>query len=68
MPQATVKHFDPETRSGTLLLDSQEEVEFDARVFHASGLMELRLGQRVRLEVEDSGEGKRATRLDLVSF
>lgn len=64
MPQGTVKQFDAETRSGTLLLDNQEELEFDAHVFYASGLLELRLGQRVRLEYE----GKRITSIQLVSF
>jgi cold shock CspA family protein len=68
MPQATVKHFDPETGAGTLMLDSKEEVTFDGGVFGASGLLELRLGQRVRLEYDDSGDTKRATKLDLVSF
>lgn len=68
MPQGTVKHFNPETRTGTLLLDSKEELEFSAPVFHAAGLMELRIGQRVRLELEGSGEDKRVTSIHLVSL
>lgn len=68
MPQATVQHFDPETGSGTLLLDSKEEVTFDAAAFSASGLRELRIGQRVRLEMDDSGEAKRATSVQIVSL
>ena len=68
MPQGTVKSYDKETATGTLLLDSQEEVSFDAPTFLASGLRELRLGQRVRLEIEAADEGKRVTMIDLVSF
>ena len=68
MPQGTVKHFDTATKTGTILLDNQEELPFDADTFWASGLLELRLGQRVRFEVEGSGENRRLRQLDLVSF
>lgn len=68
MPQGTVKMFDPETRTGSVLTDAQEEVLIDAEAFAASGLMELRLGQRVRFEVDDAGETHMARRLNLVSL
>ena len=68
MPQGTVKHFDIQTRTGTVLLDDQRELPFDAETFTASGLIELRLGQRVRFEIEDTGEDKRVRELQLVSF
>jgi cold shock CspA family protein len=56
MPQGTVKHFDIETDTGTVLLDNADELTIDAETFAASGLLELRLGQRVRFEVdEDQG-------------
>lgn len=68
MPQGTVKHFDLETRTGTVLLDSQEELPIDAETFARSGLLELRLGQRVRFELEEDTDARRVTDLRLVSL
>jgi hypothetical protein len=53
--QATVRRFDPRTRAGDLLLDDGSVLEFPASAFDASGLRLLRLGQRVRLDVDDTG-------------
>ena len=53
--QATVATFDPESRSGTALLDDGTEVSFDAAAFDASGLRLLRLGQRITLERDADG-------------
>jgi cold shock CspA family protein len=68
MPQGTVKHFDVETGTGTILLDNQDELPIDAEAFAASGLLELRLGQRVRFEIDSSGEVRRARDLNIVSL
>ncbi len=68
MPQGTIKHFDHETRTGTLVTDSLEELSYDAETFAASGLIELRLGQRVRFDVEGDGDARRVQRLHLVSL
>lgn len=69
MPQGTVKAFDPESRSGTVVLDDQTELAFDRATFMASGLLELRLGQRVRFAVDDhGGERPRVRDLQLVSL
>jgi hypothetical protein len=59
--QGTVATFDPVTRTGTLLLDDGTELAFPAAAFDASGLRLLRLGQRVRVEHDDSGQIKRIT-------
>lgn len=64
MPQGTVKTFDPETCTGSLVLDDQTEYPIDPETFLASGLVDLRLGQRVRFELTDD----RIEALDLVSF
>ena len=53
--QGTVRHYDPRTRTGDVLLDDGSVLAFPARAFDASGLRLLRLGQRVRLEVDDDG-------------
>jgi 2-phospho-L-lactate guanylyltransferase len=59
--QATVRSFDPTTRSGDLLLDDGSELDFAAAAFDASGLRLLRLGQRVRIETDDAGRVLRLT-------
>jgi cold shock CspA family protein len=68
MPQGTVKHFDPETFTGTVLTDGQEELPFDSETFRTSGRLELRLGQRVRFHVEEGEGGKRVKNLQIVSL
>ncbi|MDP8969359.1 MAG: cold shock domain-containing protein [Actinomycetota bacterium] len=68
MPQGTVKHFDLETGTGTILLDNQDEVPIDAEAFTATGLNELRLGQRVRFDIEQEGGAMRVRRLNIVSL
>jgi hypothetical protein len=53
--QATVRTFDPRTRTGDVLLDDGRAMAFPARAFDASGLRLLRLGQRVRLRLDSDG-------------
>jgi 2-phospho-L-lactate guanylyltransferase len=48
--QGTVSTFDPDTRTGSLLLDDGTQVDFGRNAFDLSGLRLLRLGQRVRIE------------------
>ncbi|MFC0862489.1 hypothetical protein ACFHYQ_09290 [Sphaerimonospora cavernae] len=47
--QATVKVFEPETRSGSVFLDDGTEMPFDAEAFDAGPLRHLRSGQRVNI-------------------
>ena len=55
--QATSYTYDPETRTGSVLLDDGTPLAFDAAAFDAGGLRLLRPGQRVRIEVENGGTG-----------
>ncbi|MFG2318716.1 hypothetical protein [Streptomyces tendae] len=74
--QATAYTYDPESRSGQVLLDDGTPVPFDAAAFDAGGLRLLRPGQRVRIETEDtgtdagpeSGSGRRITLVTLQTF
>jgi 2-phospho-L-lactate guanylyltransferase len=59
--QATVRSFDPDTHAGELLLDDGSPLSFPARAFDASGLRLLRLGQRVRVEIDATGVVTRVT-------
>jgi cold shock CspA family protein len=62
--QGTVKTFETSTGTGTLLDDALVEHVIDREAFAASGLMELRVGQRVRFELEDD----RVAHLNIVSL
>ncbi|MDT9683890.1 hypothetical protein RND61_17720 [Streptomyces sp. TRM76323] len=66
--QATAYTYDPETRTGSVLLDDGTPVEFDAEAFDAGGLRLLRSGQRVRIETEGEGGALRITLVTLQTF
>jgi len=59
--QATVASYDPNTRSGRVLLDDGTAVSFDEAAFDAGGMRLLRSGQRVRLDVDGAGRVTRVT-------
>ncbi len=63
--QATVRIFDPVTRSGSVLLDDGTEMAYDAKAFDSGGLRFARPGQRVALRVDPEG---RITALTLSTF
>jgi len=62
--QGTVKAFDVETRSGSVLLDDGTELPFDAEAFAAGGLRLARFGQRVNLAMD----GDRVSVVTLSTF
>ncbi|MYZ36316.1 MULTISPECIES: hypothetical protein [unclassified Streptomyces] len=66
--QATSYTYDSKTRSGSVLLDDGTPLEFDAAAFDAGGLRMLRVGQRVRIETEGEGTGRRVTLVTLYTF
>ncbi|GAB1642652.1 cold-shock protein [Krasilnikovia sp. MM14-A1259] len=53
--QGTVATFDPQTHTGTLLLDDGTELAFAPEAFARSGLRLLRLGQRLTVQRDASG-------------
>lgn len=68
MPQGTIRSFDPATRTGSLLDDELVELRFSGRAMQASGLRELRLGQRVRFTVTGDGDAREVATLNIVSL
>ncbi|MER6831301.1 hypothetical protein ABT352_35290 [Streptosporangium sp. NPDC000563] len=50
--QATVRDFDPATRSGSVFLDDGTQIPFGAAAFDAGPLRLLRSGQRVNLVMD----------------
>jgi hypothetical protein len=53
--QATVRDFDPATRSGTVFLDDGTVVGFGPAALDGSGLRLLRQGQRVAIGCDPDG-------------
>ena len=49
--QANVHRYDHESCSGSVLLDDGREIPFGGDVLEASGLRQLRPGQRVSIEM-----------------
>lgn len=66
--QATVRSFDAVTRSGTVLLDDGTELPYGATAFDASGVRLLRLGQRVRIEVDQVSSGREVSFLTIATL
>lgn len=54
--QATVLAFDPESRSGRVVLDDGSTISFDSAAFDAGGLRLVRPGQRVLLMRDAAGD------------
>jgi cold shock CspA family protein len=67
--QGTIKQYDEKGRTGLLLMDDRTEVSIDDRSLGDAFIHNLRIGQRVRFEVERiDGGGAVARDLHLVTF
>jgi cold shock CspA family protein len=66
--QGTIKHFDERERTGTLLTDDRTEVTIDAGSLEGSGVLTLRIGQRVRFDTQDRDGTPVARSLRLVTW
>ncbi len=68
MAQGTIRDYDAASRTGSLLLDDRTEVHIDATSVEGSGIIDLRIGQRVRFDLIDEGGRKLARTLRIVTF
>jgi cold shock CspA family protein len=68
MAQGTIREYDAGARTGSLLMDDRTEVGIDATSVEGSGIIDLRIGQRVRFDLVDEGRRKVARTLRLVTF
>lgn len=66
--QASVFDFDPESRSGSVLLDDGTQLPYDAAAFDAGSMRLARVGQRVRIRTEGDGADRRVTFLTLATL
>lgn len=68
MPQGTIRDYDDEERTGSLVLDDRTDVLIDATSTEGSGLRSLRIGQRVAMDLAEEGGRKVARNLRIVTF
>jgi cold shock CspA family protein len=69
MAQGTVKDYDQESRTGSLLMDDRTEVAIDPTSTEGSGhIRYLRIGQRVVFDLAEEAGQKVARSLKVISF
>jgi cold shock CspA family protein len=68
MAQGTVKDYDIDQRTGSLLQDDHTEVAIDVGSTEGSGIRYLRIGQRVVFDVVEESGRKIARNLKIISF
>ncbi len=66
--QATVHEFDASTGAGSVITDLGLVIPFAADVWETGALRTMRVGQRVRVSVADSGAEASIASLTLVTF
>lgn len=68
MPQGTIRDFDMQERTGSLLMEDRTEVAIDPTSLEGGGIRTLRIGQRVRFDLVEEGGRKVARTLRLVTL
>jgi cold shock CspA family protein len=68
VPQGTIRDFDDDERTGTLLTDDRTEVHIDPTSVEGAGIRYLRIGQRVKFDLIEEGGRKVARTLRIVTF
>lgn len=68
MAQGTVKDYDIEAQTGTLLLDDRTEVDIDPTSTEGTEVRYLRVGQRVDFDLIEEDGKKVARGLHLITF
>jgi cold shock CspA family protein len=66
--QGTIKDFDEQARTGTLWTDDRVEVLIDAESLDPSGILTLRIGQRVKFETDERNGTTVARSLRIVTW
>lgn len=68
MDQGTIKDFDDRDRTGALLTDDRAEIAIDPASLDGSNILTLRIGQRVKFDVEERDGTRVARSLRVVTF
>ena len=68
MAQGTIKDYDDEGKTGSLLMDDRREVAIEATSVGDEAIRTLRIGQRVKFDLDETGDGLVARDLRIVTF
>lgn len=66
--QGTIRDYDDEERTGSLLQDDRTEVFIVPESTEGSGIRSLRIGQRVVFEVDETDQRRVARNLRIITF
>jgi cold shock CspA family protein len=66
--QGTIKDYDDETHAGSLLMENRAEVEIDKASIGDPAIRTLRIGQRVKFDLEETDGRTVARDLRIVTF
>ncbi len=66
--QGTIKSYDAQSHTGSLLTDDRTEIAIDDRSLEDPSILLLRIGQRVRFELESTTDVVVARSLHLVTM
>ncbi|MDP9297563.1 MAG: cold shock domain-containing protein [Actinomycetota bacterium] len=68
MAQGTIKDFDEQTRTGSLLMEDHAEIRIDRSSIGDEAIRTLRIGQRVKFDLEEKDGERLARDLRIVTF
>ena len=68
MAQGTIKNFDEQTRTGSLLMEDHAEIRIDRSSIGDEAIRTLRIGQRVKFDLEEKDGERLARDLRIVTF
>jgi cold shock CspA family protein len=66
--QGTIKEYDEEAHTGSLLMEDRREIAIDAESIGDPAIRTLRLGQRVKFDIAEDAGGLLARDLRIVTF
>jgi cold shock CspA family protein len=66
--QGTIKEYDEQAGTGSLLMEDRSEIRIDPRSIGDPAIRTLRIGQRVRFDLEERDGQSLARDLRLVTF
>jgi cold shock CspA family protein len=66
--QGTIKDFDEQTRTGSLLMEDHAEIRIDRSSIGDEAIRTLRIGQRVKFDLEEKDGERLARDLRIVTF
>jgi cold shock CspA family protein len=66
--QGTIKDYDDQAKTGSLLMEDRREVMIEATSVNDPAIRTLRIGQRVKFDLDEGDAGLVARDLRIVTF